>query len=88
MSAPLDRDDPKVLVFVEAACRGIRSRRLRREIREELLSHIEAAFAGKLDGGLEPAQALAQALEDLGAPAELARGFRVAHRPVYLQWRV
>ncbi|MCM2279147.1 MAG: permease prefix domain 1-containing protein [Oligoflexia bacterium] len=79
-------DDPGVQAFLKEACRKIRSRRAREEIRDELVGHLEDSVAAKLQAGIGESEAIAQALAEIGSPRELAGELAVAHRPLFLQW--
>lgn len=78
-------DDPRVKAYLDSACGKVRSKRLRQEIREELLSHLRESIGGKIEAGHAAPEALALAMAELGEAEPLARQFRTAHRPIYLQ---
>src|SRR5437868_4826300 len=53
---------------------------LQREVRQELLTHLEDAAAEHLAAGAPPAQAVASARAELGDPTDLAQRFWETHR--------
>lgn len=73
-----------VRAFLEAATAKIRDRKLKMEIQDELLSHIDDA----VDGATDLEAAYFKAIARFGDPSLLARNLRRAHKPWYLRWTV
>lgn len=71
------RTHPRVVRFLDLVCAHVRGKSRKLEVREEILSHLEAELE-ETDTGLD--ESVARALEKFGDPETLGRSLRMAHR--------
>ncbi len=78
-------DDEKVRRFLSNVCAQVRAKDLHSEIRAELTGHIEDLVERAEAKGMSREEAIAQAISQMGNPAEIGRDLHKAHRP-QIEW--
>lgn len=72
---------PEVVRFLDSVCGHIRAKKLHREIREELLVHLDELVQENIAGGMEEKEAIDLAISRMGQPHEIGRQLDYSHRP-------
>ncbi|UUZ91293.1 permease prefix domain 1-containing protein [Paenibacillus sp. P25] len=72
---------PLVIDYVSDVCRQVKAKELRKDIREELISHLEELMQFKRDQGLSDDEAAQWAIEQMGDTYSVAKGLNQVHKP-------
>ncbi len=72
---------PLIQKYVDDVCRQVKAKQLREDIRQEISSHLEELMELKRSQGADDQTAATWAIDQMGDPSSVARGFNQVHRP-------
>jgi len=76
----------EIKFFLDQVCDHVSYRRLHKELKRELLDHLESLIWEYEQEGIDRDTAARMAIEQMGSPADIGRGLNQAHQPQKEHW--
>ncbi|MDR6551593.1 FtsW/RodA/SpoVE family cell cycle protein [Paenibacillus qinlingensis] len=75
------RHHEEITAFLKQVCREIKAKEVHKEVRAELLNHLEELIEEKLCNGVHLDRAVKESIAQMGAADVIGQQFHLAHRP-------